>query len=170
MHPMIASIDWTATGVIIGAAGAVLASIIAVVTLWVQTQSLGRQLKSANYQQIVGAFSDFSKIIVDTPELDPLIYGTPYTAAATPEMRDKVDWAIGIRFGWFESVVVQRKEYRLLSENIAQHWINILEKELESPAMQRHWEKYHDYYHPELRVMVAELLNRIALRRALLHD
>jgi len=159
---MLASLDWTAAGVIGAAAAAAFAALIGVVTLWVQMRALNRQLRSANYQQIVTMFSDFSRLLVDSPELEPAIYSRTYQPPATEAFRHKVDWAIGIRFGWFETVVIQRKHYGLLSRDVAEHWFGILAKELDSPAMRMHWDKSHDYYHPELRAKVTDLLARKA--------
>jgi len=123
-------------------------------------RALHGQLKSANYQQIVASFNDFSKLIVDNPKLERAIYSKEYLPPATDDFKHKVDWAIGIRFGWFESVVVQRRRYRLLSRSIYNHWCSILAKELDSPAMRRHWARSCDYYHPDLRKVVNRLLDK----------
>jgi hypothetical protein len=158
MGATVASFDWTAAGVITAAAGAVVAAIIAVVALLVQMRALNRQLRSANYQQIVGMFTDFSKLIVDDPELEPLIYGKPYREPPNEHLRHKVDWVIGIRFGWFESVVIQRNHYGLLSRDIADFWIALLKRELDAPAIRRNWDRSAAWYHPDLRTEVDALL------------
>jgi hypothetical protein len=158
MGAMAASFDWTAAAVITAAAGAAVAAIIAVVALLVQMRALNRQLRSANYQQIVGMFTDFSKLIVDDPELEPLIYGKPYQEPPNEHLRHKVDWVIGIRFGWFESVVIQRNHYGLLSRDIADFWIDLLNREIDAPAIRRNWERSAAWYHPDLRAEVDALL------------
>ena len=144
----------TATGV---AAGAV-AAVVALVALWAQLRSLTRQLRSANYMQIVAAFNDFSKLLVDQPSLVDYIYHGKAVPAYDKDLQHQVDWVIGIRFGWFEMVVLQRQEYKLLSENIVNHWMRILTRELDAPAMRAHWERGSSYYHPALRAEVAQIL------------
>lgn len=153
MPSFLADVDWTAAGVIATV-------LVGGATLFFQLRALNRQLASATYQQIVQAFTDFSKLIVDRPELYDAIYGTvrPYVPPTDAKFGHQVDWAIGIRFGWFESVIVQRKRYRILSAAIADHWRSILKKELECPAMRAHWDAYQDYYHPDLREAISQIL------------
>jgi hypothetical protein len=149
-----------------GAVAAAAAAVIALVAIWAQFRALTRQLRSANYQQIVSAFDDFSKLLVDRPELVDYIYHGKPVPQADRDLQHRIDWAIGIRFGWFESVVVQRQEYQLLSPDIADHWMHILSTELDAPAMRTHWEKSASYYHPTLRAQVQQILaTKIAQQR-----
>lgn len=145
-------LDWTALGV----AATVLVGIL---TLYFQLRGLNRQVESATYQQMIDTFNDFSKLLIDRPELVDIIYGKvdPYVPPADPMLKNQVDWAIGMRFGWFESVIIQRNRYGM-SRAIADHWRSILKTELECPAMKAHWEKYHDYYHPDLRQEISTIL------------
>jgi hypothetical protein len=82
----------------------------------------------------------------------------PYQEPPNEHLRHKVDWVIGIRFGWFESVVIQRNHYSLLSRDIADFWIELLNRELDAPALRRHWQRSAAWYHPDLRAEVDALL------------
>ncbi len=68
-----------------------------------------------------------------------------------------MNWAIGMRFGWFESVAVQGKRYKAVDAHLADHWLTVLGYELESRVMANHWRKYGRYYHPDLRASVHEI-------------
>lgn len=152
MPDLFTHLDWTAAGVIATV-------LVGVGTLFFQLRALNRQIESATYQQMIDTFNDFSKEIIDHPDLEPAIYGkgAGYKPPSDALDRHKVDWLIGMRFGWFESVVLQRNRYHM-SRKVTDHWCSILKKELESPAMKAHWDEYHEYYHPDLREEIRQIL------------
>jgi hypothetical protein len=158
MGSFLGRVDWTAAGVIATVLVGIATILVAGITFFFQLRGLNRQIASATYQQIVLAFNEFSKLIIDKPELYDAIYGKPYAQPTDAKFGHQVDWAIGIRFGWFESVIVQRKRYRILSASVADHWRSILVKELGSPAMLAHWHKNREYYHPDLRDEIQQIL------------
>lgn len=119
-----------------------------------------RQLRSSNYQQIVASFDDFSKSMIDHPELHDYIYGGQTVPKDNPTRQVQVNWFIGRRFVWFETVLVQYREYHLLSDDIVAHWRRVLEYELRSPAMRAHWEHSRMEYHEYLRSAVDEILQQ----------
>jgi hypothetical protein len=157
---------------VIAAAGviaAAVAAVAAVVALYMQAKSLNvqmqaliRQLRSTNYQQIVASFDDFSKTMIDHPELHDYIYGDQTVPSGNSNLEIQVDWFIGRRFVWFETVLVQYREYQLLSEDIVTHWLRLLEYELTFPAIRAHWEKAGKEYHKDLRSAVHQILHKPA--------
>jgi hypothetical protein len=153
----------------IGVIAAVVAALVAVVALYmqvkslrVQMQALTRQLRSANYEQIVASFDDFSKTMIDHPELHGYLYGNQTVPDNDSNLRVQVDWFIGRRFVWFETVLVQYREYQLLSEDIVDHWLRLLKYELTFPAMRNHWDNQGKEYHEDLRSAVERILKNPA--------
>jgi hypothetical protein len=137
---------WEGMGAIIALAG-VLASIG---FLWWQIRQLNRSLASTTYQEIVRMFDDFARLMIEYPALDAAIYPKPAGEPAESELAVRTRWGISIRFDWFESVAIQHRRYGILPDHIAEHWMNVLAHELESPALAAHWAECSHYYHPAL--------------------
>lgn len=159
MPPFLAHVDWTAAGVIATVLVGVGTIVVGGIALFLQLRALNRQVESATYQQMIDTFNDFSKEIIDHPDLQPAIYGkgAGYKAPSDPLDQHRVDWLIGMRFGWFESVILQRNRYQM-SRKVTDHWCAILAKELEFPGMAAHWDRYQAYYHPDLREEIRQIL------------
>jgi hypothetical protein len=147
-------VNWDAVAGI-GAVAAVLAGLIA---LWVQMRALKRSIASATYQEIVRMFDDFALMIIERPELDGAIFGDGPENRFSTETRTRAEWACGIRFDWFESIVIQRLKYKAVPEDIYVHWLSVLGAELRKPRVRAYWDRCGHYYHPELKREVERTL------------
>jgi hypothetical protein len=147
-------VNWDAVAGI-GAVGAVLAGLVA---LWVQMRHVKRSIASATYQEIVRMFDDFALLIIERPELDEAIFGDADEEGLSERTKTRARWARGIRFDWFESVVIQRLKYGVLPDDIYAHWLDVLKDELGKPGMRAYWEDCGHYYHPDLRDEVERTL------------
>ncbi|MGB7621153.1 MAG: hypothetical protein WBN92_02280 [Terriglobia bacterium] len=103
-------------------------------------------------------FDEFSRLLIERPELDQMIFGKHQTAEIDAMQQVRTNWAIAIRFDWFESIVVQEKKYNAIPKSIFDHWLSVLQNEMTLPAMRRYWEKCGKFYHPVLQHEVTRIL------------
>jgi hypothetical protein len=149
-------LSWNA----IAAIATALSVVVALIAFAVQARHLKQSIASATYQEIVRMFDDFSKLIIERPQLYNALYRDVEITDAN--LRQQADWAIGIRFDWFESVVLQHKAYRALPDSIAEHWLGVLEHELSKAPIRRHWLEHGHHYHPALKAEVGQRLPALA--------
>jgi hypothetical protein len=148
-------VDWTAVGSVV----AVLSLLATIWALWFQVKSLRRSVESTTYQEIIRMFNDFSCHIIDHPKLEKLVFGEEELPASdvTAEDRTKANWIIGVRFVWFEGIVIQKKVYNSIREDIYRHWLEILKRELETKSMEAYWRKHGSQFHPELQAEIRRI-------------
>ena len=144
---------------IVGGVAAVGSTLVAAYALLFQIRSLRRSLASSTYQQIVQMFDDFSRLLIEHPNLIEVIYGHEHKALSAQET-DIANWAMGIRFNWFESVYVQSRNFKIIPTDLRNHWDNVLREELKSATLRDYWKKYSHWYYPPLRSHVKEELDR----------
>lgn len=143
----------------IAAVGAVGAVLVALIGLWVQVRALKQSIASATYQEIVRMFDEFAMLIVERPELDRAIFDDgPVEERLSGETKTRAEWARGIRFDWFESIVIQRLKYKAIPDDIYAHWLGLLQHELGKDGMRAYWARCGRNYHPELRHEVDRVL------------
>jgi hypothetical protein len=157
-------VSWDA----VAGVASVAAVLAALIVVWIQMRQLKRSFASATYQEIVRMFDDFAMLIVERPELDGAIFGSGANERFSDETRTRAKWARGIRFDWFESIVIQRRRYRVIPDDLYDHWLAVLRDELSQPGMRDYWTRSGHYYHPELRSEVESALakSRSGTRRA----
>ena len=152
------SINWEAI-----AAGGTVASVLAAIgALFYQILSLKRSIQSSTYQDIVQIFNEFSRLMIDHPELERMIFSKEAGLEIANEYQSRVDWAIALRFDWFESIVIQKKKYKAVPEDIYRHWLGVLKEELTRPTIHRHWNDNGRFYHPHLQREVAKILKPLS--------
>jgi hypothetical protein len=150
---LLLAVEWNA----VAAISTAVSVLVAVLVFASQARQLKRSIASATYQDMVRSFDDFSKLIVDSPELHDAISAD--APADDEKLRCRAEWAMGIRFDWFESVVIQHRHYKALPETIANHWLGVLEHELTTkPVMRSHWLECREYYHRDLQDEVKRLV------------
>lgn len=127
---------------------------ISVCLLWFQIKEMRTQIRSSTYQTIVQMFDEFSKIMLQHPDLASLLFGT-----SQPVNTIKAEWLVSMRLDWFESIVIQRHRYHAIPDDIYEHWMHVLTYELSLPFIQNVWEQYGSLYHPLLQQEVRQRLH-----------
>jgi hypothetical protein len=158
-------VNWDA----IAGVASVAAVVAALIAVWIQMRQLKQSFASATYQEIVRMFDEFAMLIVERPELDRAIFGgRGVEERFSDETRTRAQWAQGIRFDWFESIVIQRRKYRVIPDDLYDHWFAVLRDELGRPGMRDYWNRCGHYYHPELRSEVERAISslRVGSRRS----
>lgn len=126
---------------------------ISVLFLWFQIKEMKKQIQSSTYQTIVQMFDNFSLIMLQNPHLSQYIFDNTSSIE-----QSQIEWALAIRFDWFESVVIQRHRYSAIPIDIYDHWINILGYELSNPHIMTFWRRYGNLYHPLFQKEVSRLI------------
>ena len=148
-------VDMEGIGTVISTAVANLLVAMTVLLLWWQVRDLRRSVQSATYQTIVQMFDAFAKTMIQYPELHA--YLVP-DAENRNSQQIRAEWAIAMRFDWFESIVIQKMRYNAIPDDIYIHWMRILEYELRNPFFQSFWNQFGSMYHPLLREEVERRL------------
>jgi len=137
---------------------------ISIIFLWIQIRDLRKSVQSATYQTIVSMFDEFAKLCIEHPEIDRLLFQDSDALwnndSKTPTVQKiQALWAIAMRFDWFESIVIQKKKYNTIPDDLYQHWISVLREEMSFASFRKYWNTYKQFYHPYLH----EEINRLPL-------
>lgn len=141
-------LDWTA----VGSVAAVLSVLASLWALSHQVKSLRKSAESATYQEMIRMFNDFSCMLVNDPELERHVFAKEALPdGSDQDIRTKASWMLGMRFVWFESMVIQKRVYGALHDDIYSHWLTILKEELETKSVEEYWKRCGSKFHPRLR-------------------
>lgn len=150
--------DWNAVGAI-SAGASVLAALGA---LFYQVASLRRSIQSSTYQEIVRMFDEFSRSLVERPDIERAIFARAGDSNDTSSQHHaRIDWTIAILFDWFESIVIQRKRYKAIPKEIYSHYLGVLKDTLSRPIILEYWKQNGRFYHPDLQEEAARILESL---------
>lgn len=123
--------------------------------VWIQIRDLRKGVASSTYQTIVKMFDDYASQLIANPDIRGRLAdaGKPLD----PKVDEAVHWLLAIRFDWYESIVIQAKRYRVIPQDILEHWMHVLAMELDHPLFQQYWESNGRWYHPLLRLEIERL-------------
>lgn len=152
------SVPWDAVSALASLGGTALtliAIVVAVLTLRHENRGLQRTLASQTYHGLVSHFNEFQRMLVENPRLRRNLFERAPERLTDAE-RHQVNWTLGILFNWYEDAALQSETWRVIPDDLAEHWRGMLATEMRSPAISNYWDRYGDRFHPRLRSWVED--------------